>query len=360
MRLHIAAAALAVATLVAGCGFVPKKPPLPDAGNRVPVNLTAPFPSPAMPAPQPIAPANGQSVGTAQRAEPIAAPVTTEAAPAPGTQIQPAPTPSEPSEPPGPTGVTPPAPATKPIGVWPVMLAFSPQDSLQARAQEWQTHELAMQRKAETTPASPVTPAAPPTATKTPAPEVPPEPAVTIPIDSPVASLAVTEDVVMVDVAHTSRVAQAPDSATTSTNTTPTDASESSTNKEPAVPDGQPRTEEKAGPETTEASEAPAAPNVPNAPEAPNVTPATTTWKAGQSSTLSDLVREWASQEGWTVRWDSSIDFGIDAAFKIEAGSFLDAANTLFKAYRDAGCEFGLAAYSNQVLLVTTPRICTP
>lgn len=360
MRLHIAAAALAVATLVAGCGFVPKKPPLPDAGNRVPVNLTAPFPSPAMPALQPIAHANGHPVGTAQRAEPIAAPITTEAAPAPGTQIQPAPTPSEPPKPPGPAGVTPPAPATRPIGVWPVMLAFSPQDSLQTRAQEWQAHELAMQRKAETTPASPVSPASRLTTTTTPAPaapDVPPEPAVTIPIDSPVASLALTEDVVMVDVVHTSRVAQAPDGATASTTTTPTVASASSTDKEPAAPDGQPPTEEKAGPETPKASEAP---DVPNLPEAPDVTPATTTWKAGQSSTLSDLVREWASQEGWTVRWDSSIDFGIDAAFEIEAGSFLDAANTLFKAYRDAGCEFGLAAYSNQVLLVTTPRICTP
>lgn len=164
----------------------------------------------------------------------------------------------------------------------------------------------------------------------------------------------------MVDVVHTSRVAQAPDGATASTNTTPTDASASSTNKEPAVLDGQPPTEEKAGPETPKASEAPEAPDVPNLPEASDVTPATTTWQAGQSSTLSDLVREWASQESWTVRWDSSIDFGIDAAFEIEADSFLDAANTLFKAYRDAGCEFGLAAYSNQVLLVTTPRICTP
>ena len=46
MQLQVKAAALITVTFISGCGFVPKKPPALDHGQRLPINLTAPNPHP--------------------------------------------------------------------------------------------------------------------------------------------------------------------------------------------------------------------------------------------------------------------------------------------------------------------------
>lgn len=76
------------------------------------------------------------------------------------------------------------------------------------------------------------------------------------------------------------------------------------------------------------------------------------TWSARAGMHLSELIAEWGRQQGWTVRWDTQLDYPIEAAFDIQAESFLDAANEVFGAYQDAQEPFSVTAYANNVLIV--------
>ncbi|WP_209304296.1 toxin co-regulated pilus biosynthesis Q family protein [Pusillimonas caeni] len=80
------------------------------------------------------------------------------------------------------------------------------------------------------------------------------------------------------------------------------------------------------------------------------------TWAATKGSALSDLLREWAAREDWTIRWDAKLDFVIEAPFSIEASDFLAAAERILTAYRRAGYEFYAVAYSNKVLLIKNTK----
>lgn len=81
-------------------------------------------------------------------------------------------------------------------------------------------------------------------------------------------------------------------------------------------------------------------------------------WAAKSGTTLAELITEWASADAWTVQWSSEVDFAIEAPFAIDAPDFLTAADRIFTAYAEAGCPFGIAAYSNNVLVISTPRNC--
>lgn len=80
------------------------------------------------------------------------------------------------------------------------------------------------------------------------------------------------------------------------------------------------------------------------------VTPAT--WSARAGMRLSELIAEWGRQQGWTVRWDTQLDYLIEAAFDIQSESFLEAANEVFGAYQNAEESFYVTAYANNVLIV--------
>ncbi|WP_454688247.1 TcpQ domain-containing protein [Achromobacter aloeverae] len=76
------------------------------------------------------------------------------------------------------------------------------------------------------------------------------------------------------------------------------------------------------------------------------------TWDGTAGTTLQEMVRGWAGRAGWTVRWDTPLDYPIDAKFSITADTFLDAANQVFSAYQTTAHPFRVTAYSNNVLLV--------
>lgn len=81
-------------------------------------------------------------------------------------------------------------------------------------------------------------------------------------------------------------------------------------------------------------------------------------WSASAGSRLSDVIQGWGDEADWTVQWSSTIDFVLDTPFSIEATDFLSAANSTFSGYWDAGCQFRPKAYSNNVLIVETPKVC--
>lgn len=272
MQLHVMAAALAAAGLVAGCGFAPTKPPQPDLGRRIPVNTAAPYigswpprmaatPPPTVPAsvPQEVA-----SVEVTRRVEPI-----TAAAPA-------APSIGE-------------AARDEPPIVWPAVLTFRSDDRLITKVGDSKMQHVSFRWPPQTSPSmdgdNRQSEAAPETLASS----------------KPPASEVVTVDV--------------------------TDKQSENTELAPS-------------------------------PEPEETAPAARMWTAAPGVTLSDLIREWALQEHWTVQWDSDTDFAIEAPFSIEAPDFLTAADKVFKAYLDAGCAFGIVAYSNNVLVVKTPRSC--
>lgn len=102
----------------------------------------------------------------------------------------------------------------------------------------------------------------------------------------------------------------------------------------------------------TSSSAAGSAPG-PSAPAGePHADPAPTRWEASAGMRLSDLIAQWAAKDGWTVRWDTRLDYPIEAAFSVEADAFLDAANNVFAAYQGAQEPFSVTAYANNVLVV--------
>lgn len=84
----------------------------------------------------------------------------------------------------------------------------------------------------------------------------------------------------------------------------------------------------------------------------PPADPAPMRWEARPGMRLSELITQWADKEGWTVRWDTRLDYPIEAAFNVEADAFLDAANNVFAAYQGAQEPFSVTAYANNVLIV--------
>lgn len=114
MQLHKVAAMMVAAWILSGCGFTPKRPPLPVDDQRTPVNLVAPYPrpfppktstvasGPAIPVPIPVQQPTAVAVETVATPPQVADPSTSPAEPVPIGEHRPA------------------------VAMWPVFLKFEP------------------------------------------------------------------------------------------------------------------------------------------------------------------------------------------------------------------------------------------
>src|SRR5690606_24622536 len=114
MQLHKVAAMMVAAWILAGCGFTPKRPPLPVDGQRIPVNLAAPYPRPFPPITSTVASTPVLPAPPPVQQPPAAAPETVAVS-------RQATKPSTP--PPEPLSAEELRPA---VAVWPVFLKFEP------------------------------------------------------------------------------------------------------------------------------------------------------------------------------------------------------------------------------------------
>ncbi|AEC18872.1 hypothetical protein PT7_0332 [Pusillimonas sp. T7-7] len=352
MQLQTVVATLVAACLVAGCGFTPKQPPKPDESRRVSVNKAAPYLHP-WPPPQIV---HAHQTSTASQFRNSAfEPASTINHVNPNLQIN------------GDT-LSPSLTAhkelgthveqlangptmqhrsddksiasnehwvdktTAPIAVWPITTVFKPLDSIE---QNDGLRKIVFQWPSAPLPDSQIVPTPP---------SVQPAsiPADTYPIELASLAPAISLDIVQ-PLAHVSDLmpVKAVDEPSAAREPVPTHEAnptiELASNVGPT--DLEPIQTEQEDPKL----------------DTPGIEQ---TWSAQRNSKLSDVLREWGAQESWTIEWQSSVDFAIEAAFSIQAPDFLGAANYLFKAYRDAGCEFAPKAYSNQVIEVPTPKDC--
>lgn len=361
MQLHIKAAALMAATLVGGCGFVPKNPPKPIEGQRIPINLTAPNTRPwagpmlAHPSqPELIALASTQTVQPPATSSEIMATSDTTSSPTakgdtPQTQ---APLIEENTQ------LAKLSPPEEPLAMWPVLLTFNPNEQLDSSATR-----RPLERVSFTWPEQPVK-------VVLPEPMSTPEPSPTLPASSEASAQPVnlpevkSESAVLVASNHSlEATATHHDTDVTAnakgmqdTNVDLHLVSESSSH--PVEQGNQP---DAVALSKTEELESPA-PQTGTQPEpdpvpepVPEPAPPLLTWTAQAGMTLSEMLSNWGADQGWIVRWASESDYRIEAPFSIQAPDFLAAASHVFNAYRDAGRSFNVTAYANQVLVVKAP-----
>lgn len=312
MQLHVKAAALMAATFVSGCGFVPKNPPKPQEGQRIPINLAAPNPRPwALPitpppsvAALPPTPATTVAASTPEGLTPAITTITTPTASAStsASQDQPLSQPlvSAKEVAPQPTVVT-----QEPIAMWPVLLAFDTTSQLQGPRTELPDNRVSFSWP------EPIKPV-----------QVQAEPSASTNGSDPSSSASLPlNEVTPADQTALAEIAN--DTVKTVEVQTPTDVK----SDQPPAPQSEP--------------EPPTEPN--------------RTWAAQAGMTLSELLSTWGAEQEWIVRWTSDSDFRIEAPFSIEAPDFIAAASQVFKAYRDAGRTFNVMAYTNRVMVVTVP-----
>lgn len=82
---------------------------------------------------------------------------------------------------------------------------------------------------------------------------------------------------------------------------------------------------------------------------------ATQKWAAKSGQTLRDAVEGWTTKEGWTLVWDTTVDYPISAPIAFE-GCFADAVISLFGAYDKAEKPLVVDGHVNQKTLVVTAR----
>lgn len=81
------------------------------------------------------------------------------------------------------------------------------------------------------------------------------------------------------------------------------------------------------------------------------IAPANRVWLVERGTTLREVVERWGVEAGWTVRWDTDLDYRIHADFQVE-GTFLEAIEAVFAAYKNAPEKFSPSAWGNKVLHV--------
>lgn len=326
MQLHVVAVAVATACFVTGCGFIPKSPPTPSGAQRVPINLAAPYIGP-WPAPTTTAVAVPVSVPPVTPAPVVSEQATAAATPANPTHET---LPLEQAE------LTR-TPATF-AATWPITVSFNPSDELLAPEKRLVPRQVtfAWPSKPEPEPVAP-----------TPLQETTAGPLL-IPGTESMTAVAVT-GAEKFEITSQTSLAQ-PDqfiaASTTSEHADPAALPSEVPEKTTGSP--QPSNDESA-PDTAQSPQ-------PEPVSEPTPTIQSLTWSAKQGMALSDLLREWAALENWSVRWNSPVDFLIEADFSIQATDFLAAANHIFNAYRKAGRVFLPVAYANNVLVVDQPR----
>lgn len=361
MQLHIKAAALMAATLVGGCGFVPKNPPKPIEGQRIPINLTAPNPRPwagpmlAHPSqPELIALASTQTVQPPATSSEFTATSDTTSSPTakgdtPQTQ---APLIEENTQ------LAKLSPPEEPLAMWPVLLTFNPNEQLDSSATR-----LPLERVNFTWPEQPVKVVLPePMSTPEPSPTLPaPSEASAQPVNLPevkgesplhIAS-SLPSDAKATDQGSsvkTSVKEQQDTNGTPHSNSERAPGQVEQGSQSDAVALSKTDEPESPAPQTGTQHEPDPVPE-----PVPEPAPPLLTWSAQAGMTLSEMLSNWGADQGWIVRWASESDYRIEAPFSIQAPDFLAAASHVFNAYRDAGRSFNVTAYANQVLVVKAP-----
>mgnify|MGYP003118536254 FL=1 len=321
MKMQVKAAALITVTFISGCGFVPKKPPAPDHGQRLPINLTAPNPHPW-----------SRTVVNSQ--------VTPRVVTASTTSEQ-----TKPSKP-DPISIDTKAGAIterEPIAIWPVLLTYNPDEIISSAMSSSPLTKVSFSW---------------------------PEPQAPIITNEVKASHPLTSDTF---VEATALAVDLPEVKGTiiaqevNPQTSEVEASTENLTVEPA-PDQPQLTEadtsiDKKVPLNTDTAQSDTTPTLSEGDETdsdlkhrdvvePPSSPALVAWSAQAGMTLSEILANWGAQQNWIVRWSSETDYRIEAPFSIQAPNFLAAATNVFNAYRDAGRTFNVTAYANKVLVV--------
>jgi hypothetical protein len=79
-------------------------------------------------------------------------------------------------------------------------------------------------------------------------------------------------------------------------------------------------------------------------------------WHATAGTTLSHILQEWSSKEGWEMRWESELlDYPIEAPFSM-VGQYLDVLTRTFELYKDAKRPFKVEVYPSQKLVVVQEK----
>lgn len=367
MNCRIVVTAFAVTSLLAGCGFTPKKPPEPDDGVRIAINQRPPDPRPWALAnaitPQAKAPAaspNTQPVSTTELiakpdadANPLEATAETGNTPRVAPEQEPDVIERQIADD---TRLT--AQVDKPKPAWisatlhgmgelavrhPVVALSSITLAAADNAQEPQTQQ------STTTPAQ--QPAAKPSAeSSSPTPQSPTADvnnATTLAVDQPT-------PIPQRDLPSAQNADQRPDLKPAK----PDEAAQSPLPSEPGhdihvatTQVAEPVASKPSADKASTPSEQPPDAQPAKEPDAALLP----SWTASRGMTLSDVLREWGAKADWMVLWETRLDYRIEADFAISASDYLGAVNKLLSAYREAGLLFSARAYANHVLLVTVP-----
>ncbi len=82
------------------------------------------------------------------------------------------------------------------------------------------------------------------------------------------------------------------------------------------------------------------------------------TWQARIGSTLRESMQTWATQAGWTLRWEASgIDYPIVAPLHF-TGTYVSAVSSLISAYAHADRPLWVCLYTQQHLTRVTDTSC--
>ncbi|MAK55708.1 MAG: hypothetical protein CML17_07690 [Pusillimonas sp.] len=321
MQMQVKAAALITVTFISGCGFVPKKPPAPDQGQRLPINLTAPNPHPW-----------SRTVVNSQVAPRVVTASTTSEQ-------------TKPSKP-DPISIDTKAGAIterEPIAIWPVLLTYNPDEPISSAM--------------SSSPLTKVSFSWP----ETEAPIITNEVKTSQPLISDTFVEATALAVDLLEVKGTNNAQEV------NPQSSEVEASTENLTVEPALDQPQvtevDTTIDKKVPLNTDTAQSDTTPTLSEGDDndsdlkhrdvvEPPSSPALVTWSAQAGMTLSELLANWGAEQNWIVRWTSETDYRIEAPFSIQEPNFLAAATNVFNAYRDAGRTFNVTAYANKVLVV--------
>lgn len=321
MQLQVKAAALITVTFISGCGFVPKKPPAPDHGQRLPINLTAPNPHPW-----------SRTVVNSQ-VEPRAVTALTT---------------SEQIKPPKPDPVSTDTKGDaiierEPIAIWPVLLTYNPDETISSAMSSSSLTKVSFSWPE---PQAPIIK----NDVKTSQPLISETfvEATALAVDLPeVEGTIIAQEVNP----QTSKLAASTENLTVEPAPDQLQLAETDTSIDKKVPLNTDTAQSDPTRTLSEGDETDSDLRHRDVVEPPS-TPALVTWSAQAGMTLSELLANWGAQQNWIVRWTSETDYRIEAPFSIQAPNFLAAATNVFNAYRDAGRTFNVTAYANKVLVV--------
>lgn len=76
-------------------------------------------------------------------------------------------------------------------------------------------------------------------------------------------------------------------------------------------------------------------------------------WKADAGKTLREVLTDWAKKAKWSLVWDASVDYPIEAGF-VQSGDYLTAVQKTVELYKTADYPLYGEAYPEQRLVIIT------